>query len=57
MKHGETGVVTKQGEEEHWGDDDIIVEYGVFNDTAMGEALEEVGAEEEPADDHGQVHS
>jgi hypothetical protein len=54
-KHGETGVVMVEGEEEQWGDDDIFVEYGAFNDTAMGEAEEEVGAEEEPADDLGQT--
>ena len=52
-KHGETGVVMKEGEEEQWDDDDIIIEYGAFNDTAMEEAEEEVGAEDEPADDLG----
>jgi hypothetical protein len=26
----------KEGEEEQWADDDIIVEYGAFNDTTMG---------------------
>ena len=35
--------------EEQWDDDDIIAEYGAFNDTAMGEA------EDEPADDLGQA--
>jgi hypothetical protein len=56
----------EEGEEEQWGDDDIFAEYGAFNDTAMGEAKEEVGteeepmeeevgAEEEPADDLGQA--
>ena len=54
-KHGETGVVMEEGEEEQWDDDDIIAEYGAFNDTAMGEAEEEVGAEDEPADDLGQA--
>ena len=29
--------------------------YGAFNDTAMGEAEEEVVAEDEPADDLGQA--
>ena len=50
-KHGETGVVMEEGEEEQWDDDDIIAEYGAFNDTTMGGAEEEVGAEDEPADD------
>ena len=40
-KHGETGVVIEESEEEQWDDDDIIVEYGAFNDTAMGEVKEE----------------
>ena len=26
----------EEGEEEHWDDDDIIVEYGAFNETTMG---------------------
>ena len=34
---------------------DIIAEYGAFNDPAMGEAEEEVVAEDEPADDLGQA--
>ena len=42
-------------EEEQWDDDDIIVEYGAFNDTVMGEAEEEVGIEDEPTDDLGQA--
>jgi hypothetical protein len=54
-KHGETGVVIEEGEEEQWDDDDIIAEYGAFNDTAMGEAEEEVVAEDEPTDDLGQA--
>ena len=41
--------------EEQWDDDDIIAEYGAFNDTAMGETEEEVGAEDKPADDLGQA--
>ena len=44
-----------KGEEEQWDDDDIIAKYGAFNDTAMGEVEEEIGAEDEPADDLGQV--
>jgi hypothetical protein len=44
-----------KGEEEQWDDDDIIAEYGAFNDTAMGEAKKEVVAEDEPADDLGQT--
>jgi len=50
-KHGETRVVMEEGEEEQWGDDDIFAEYGAFNDTAMGEAEEEVGAKEKPAEE------
>jgi hypothetical protein len=35
-KHGESGVIMKEGEEEQW-DDDVIAEYiGVLNDTPMG---------------------
>ena len=45
----------EEGEEEQWDDDDIIAEYDAFNDTAMGEAKEEVVAEDEPADDLGQA--
>ena len=55
MKHGETGVVMEEGEEEQWDDDDIIAEYSAFNDTVMGEAKEEVVAEDESADDLGQA--
>jgi hypothetical protein len=47
-KHEETGVVMEEGEEEQWGDDDIFAEYGAFNDTAMGEAEEEVGQRRSP---------
>ena len=56
-KHEETGVVMEEGEEEQWGDDDIFAEYGAFNDTAMGEAEEEVvvEVEDELADDLGQA--
>jgi len=45
----------EEGEEEQWADDDIIVEYGAFNDTTIGETEKEVGAEEELADDLGQA--
>ena len=45
----------EEGEEEQWDDDDIIAEYGAFNDTAMGESEEEVVAEDEPTDDLGQA--
>ena len=45
----------EEGEEEQWDDDDIIAKYGAFNDTAMGEAEEEVVAEDEPADDLDQA--
>jgi hypothetical protein len=46
----------EDGEEEE--DDDNIpgfTEYGAFDDTAMGEAEEEVAAEDEPVDDLGQA--
>jgi hypothetical protein len=47
-------------EEDKEGDDGNIIihgfaEYGAFDDTAMGEAEEEVAAEDEPADDLGQA--
>ena len=38
----------EEGKEEQWDDDDIIAEYGAFNDTAMGEAEEEVGQRRSP---------
>jgi hypothetical protein len=41
--------------EEQWDDNDIILDGACFNDTAMGESKEEVAAEDEPADDLGQV--
>ena len=45
--------------EEEGDDDNIIIrgfaEYDAFDDTAMGKAEEEVGAEDEPADDLGQA--
>jgi hypothetical protein len=46
----------EDGEEEE--DDDNIpgfTKYGAFDDTAMGEAEEEVVAEDEPVDDLGQA--
>jgi hypothetical protein len=63
IKHRESGVIMEEDEE---GDDDNIIirgftKYGAFDDTAMGEAEEEVATEEEvavedePADDLGQV--
>jgi hypothetical protein len=45
----------EEGEEEQWDGNDIILDGACFNDTAMGEAEEEVAAEDEPADDLGQV--
>jgi hypothetical protein len=45
----------EEGEEEQWDDNDIIPDGACFNDTAMGEAEEEVAAEDEHADDLGQV--
>jgi hypothetical protein len=51
IKHRESGVIMEEDEE---GDDDNIIirgftEYGAFDDTAMGEAEEEVATEEEVA--------
>jgi hypothetical protein len=60
-KHRERGVIIEEDDEEEGDDDNIIfcgfVEYGAFDDTAMGEAKEEVAAEEkvEPVDDLGQA--
>jgi hypothetical protein len=56
-KHGERGVIMEEEEE---GDDDNIIihgfaKYGAFDDTAMGDAKEEVAAEDEPADDLDQA--
>ena len=46
-------------EEEEGDDDNIIIrgfaEYGAFDDTTMGEAKEEIAAEDEAADDLGQA--
>jgi hypothetical protein len=50
-KHGETGVIMEEGEEEQLDPDDIIAQYGDFDDTAMGEAKEEAGAEDTLAED------
>ena len=57
-KHGERCVIIEEDKEE--GDDDNIIicgfaEYGAFDDSAMGEAEEEVAAEDEPDDDLGQA--
>jgi hypothetical protein len=51
-KHGEMDVIMQEEEE---GDDDNIIirgfaEYDAFDDTAMGEAKEEVAVEDESAD-------
>ena len=50
----------EEDEEEEKGDHDNIIirgftEYGAFDDTVMGEAEEEVAAEDEPVDDLGQA--
>ena len=45
----------EEGEEEQQDDNDIILDGACFNDTVMGEAEEEVAAEDEPADDLCQV--
>ena len=45
----------EEGEEEQWDDNDIIPNGACFNDTAMGEAEEEVATEDESADDLSQV--
>jgi hypothetical protein len=44
-KHRETEVII-EGEEEQLDPDDIIAQYGDFDDTAMGKAEEEAGAED-----------
>jgi len=50
-KHGETGIMIEEGEEEQLEPDDIIAQYGVFSDTIMGEAKDETGAEGTPVED------
>ena len=45
----------EEGEEEQWDDNDIIPDGACFNDTVIGEAKEEVAAEDESADDLCQV--
>ena len=50
----------EEDDEEEEGDDDNIiicgfVEYGAFDDTAMGKAKEEVATEDELTDDLGQA--
>ena len=56
-KHGESGVIMEEGEEEHkeFEDDGIIAEYGALHDdTPMGEPDQEVvAAEDELNDDLG----
>ena len=52
-KHEETGVVMEEGEEEQLDPDDIIAQYGDFNDTVMVEAEEEAGAEDTLSEDDG----
>jgi hypothetical protein len=45
--HRESGVIIEEDDEEEGDDDNIIrgfTEYGAFDDTAMGEAEEEVAA-------------
>ena len=64
-KHRERGVIIEEDDEEERDDDNMIIrgfaEYGAFDDTALGEAEEELVAEEEvategePADDLGQA--
>jgi hypothetical protein len=41
----------EEGEEEQLDPDDIIAQYGDFDDTAMGEAEEEAGAKDTLAED------
>jgi len=50
-KHGETGIMMEEGEEEQLEPDDIIAQYGDFGDTAMGEAEDEAGTEGTPVED------
>jgi len=50
-KHGETGIMIEEGEEEQLEPHDIIAQYGDFGDTVMGEAEDEAGAEGTPVED------
>jgi hypothetical protein len=50
-KHRETEVIMKEGEEEQLNPDNIIAQYGDFDDIAMGEAKEEAGAEDTLTED------
>jgi hypothetical protein len=51
-KHGESGVIMEEDEEEEQLDPyDILAQYCDFPDTAMGEAKEEVGVEHALAED------
>ena len=54
-KHGESGVIMEEDEEEGDGDNIFrgFTEYGAFDDTVMGEDEEEVATEDEAADDLG----
>jgi hypothetical protein len=44
-------VIKEEGEEEQLDPDDIIAQYGDFDDTGMGKAEEEAGAEDTLAKD------
>ncbi|XP_066357058.1 uncharacterized protein [Miscanthus floridulus] len=49
-KHGESGVMMEEGEGEDLDIDDIIAQYGAFDDTTMGGDEEEVVVEDDLGD-------
>ena len=49
-KHGESGVMMEEGEGEDLDIDDIIAQYGAFDDTTMGGDEEEVAVEDDLGD-------
>ncbi|XP_066354190.1 uncharacterized protein [Miscanthus floridulus] len=49
-KHGESGVMMEEGEGEDLDIDDIIAQYGAFDDTTMGRDEEEVAVEDDLGD-------
>ena len=51
-KHGERGVMMEEGEGEYLDIDDIIAQYGAFDDTIMGGDEEEVAVEDDLGDAH-----
>ncbi|XP_066335752.1 uncharacterized protein [Miscanthus floridulus] len=49
-KHGESGIMMEEGEGEDLDIDDIIAQYGAFDDTTMGGDEEEVAVEDDLGD-------